>query len=100
MSKKEIISKSPLHERAQKNENSVKNQISVDETVIKNVLKKINNKPRLAFWDHTSAAVLHYLKETKPNFSMSAEIARLTRKTIKEEYPDIWKAVITELRKY
>jgi hypothetical protein len=101
MNEKKVISRSPLQERAEREtkpkEN--KNQLGeIDEIIIKKVFKKIDNKPRLAFWDHESAAVLHYLKETQPNFSMSAETARLMRKSIKEAHPEIWRAVTSKLR--
>ncbi len=101
MNKKNVISRSPLQERA-KREVAPKNvndqPTEIDEIIIKKVFKKIDNKPRLAFWDHESAAVLHYLKETQPNFSMSAETAKLMRKAIKDEHPDIWRAVTRKLR--
>ncbi|UTB33154.1 MAG: hypothetical protein NKF70_02455 [Methanobacterium sp. ERen5] len=101
MKENSVISRSPLQERAKretKTNKPKKEQVDVDETIVKKVFKKINNKPRLAFWDHESAAVLHYLKETQPNFSMSAETAKLMRKAIKDEHPDIWRAVTTQLR--
>ena len=100
MNEKKIISRSPLQERAKREAEpkKVKNQNEIDETIIKKVFKKIDNKPRLAFWDHESAAVLHYLKETQPNFSMSAETAKLMRKAIKDAHPDIWRAVTKKLR--
>jgi len=100
MNGKKVISRSPL-QRAEKESKTSKtnNQTGeIDEIIIKKVFKKIDNKPRLAFWDHESAAVLHYLKETQPNFSMSAETARLMRKSIKEAHPDIWRAVTNKLR--
>ncbi len=101
MNEKKVISRSPLQERAEREtkHNKNNNQLGeIDEIIIKKVFKKIDNKPRLAFWDHESAAVLHYLKETQPNFSMSAETARLMRKSIKEEYPEIWHAVTIKIR--
>ena len=101
MNGKKVISRSPLQERAERESKPTKTknqQGEIDEVIIKKVFKKIDNKPRLAFWDHESAVVLHYLKETQPNFSMSAETARLMRKAIKEEHPDIWRAVTNKLR--
>ena len=101
MNEKKVISRSPLQERAERETKPNKTnyeQSEIDEIIIKKVFKKIDNKPRLAFWDHESAAVLHYLKETQPNFSMSAETARLMRKSIKEAHPDIWRAVTSKLR--
>ncbi|WP_048190988.1 hypothetical protein [Methanobacterium sp. SMA-27] len=101
MNGKKVISRSPLQERAERESKPTKTknqQGEIDEIIIKKVFKKIDNKPRLAFWDHESAVVLHYLKETLPNFSMSAETARLMRKAIKEEHPDIWRAVTNKLR--
>ena len=101
MNDKKVISRSPLKERAErevKPKKSTDQMDEIDEIIIKKVFKQIDNKPRLAFWDHESAAVLHYLKETQPNFSMSAETARLMRKSIKEEHPDIWRAVTKKLR--
>ena len=86
MNGKKVISRSPLQrvEKESKPNKTKSKQGEIDEIIIKKVFKKIDNKPRLAFWDHESVAVLHYLKETKPNFSMSAETARLMRKSIKE----------------
>jgi hypothetical protein len=101
MNDKKVISRSPLKQRAERETKPTKTsaqQVEIDEIIIKKVFKKIDNKPRLAFWDHESAAVLHYLKETQPNFSMSAETARLMKKAIKEEHPDIWRAVTKKLR--
>lgn len=101
MKENSVISRSPLQERAKRETKSTKpkkQQVDIDETIVKKVFKKIDNKPRLAFWDHESAAVLHYLKETQPNFSMSAETAKLMRKAIKDEHPDIWRAVTSQLR--
>lgn len=101
MSEKKVISRSPLQARAERETKPTKTktpQGEIDEIIIKKVFKKIDNKPRLAFWDHESAAVLHYLKETQPNFSMSAETARLMKKAIKDEHPDIWRAVTKKLR--
>ena len=101
MNEKKVISRSPLQDRKERGTkpNKTNNQHGeIDEIIIKQVFKKIDNKPRLAFWDHESAAVLHYLKETQPNFSMSAETARLMRKSIKEAHPEIWRAVTSKLR--
>jgi hypothetical protein len=102
MNKEKVISRSPLQDRAtkekQNNDPKVQQNV-VDEIVIKKVINKIGNKPRLAFWNLECALALHYLKETQPNFSMSAETARLMKKAVKEEYPDIWKAVINQLSK-
>jgi len=101
MNDKKVISRSPLKARAEREIKPKKTNdqgVEIDDSIIKKVFKKIDNKPRLAFWDHESAAVLHYLKETQPNFSMSAETARLMRISIKEEHPDIWRAVTKKLR--
>ena len=101
MNDKKVISRSPLQERSKRETKAAKTSgesCEIDDVIIKKVFKKIDNKPRLAFWDHESAAVLHYLKETKPNFSMSAETAKLMRKAIKDEHPDIWSAVTKKMR--
>lgn len=38
-----------------------------------------------------AAAVLRYLKKTKPGFSISKEASTLIEKAIKDKYPDIWR---------
>ncbi len=44
-------------------------------------------QPRLAFYSPVSAAVLNYLKNTQPRFSISNELAKLVEAELAKRYP-------------
>ncbi|MGL4669680.1 MAG: hypothetical protein ACRCVG_03655 [Methanobacteriaceae archaeon] len=54
------------------------------------VLEIIAENPRITLWSARSAAVLRYLRKTKPEFSISKESSTLIDEAIKEKYPEIW----------
>lgn len=54
------------------------------------VIGVIAENPRITLWSARSAAVLRYLRKTKPEFSISKESSTLIDEAIKEKYPKIW----------
>lgn len=57
---------------------------------VKEVLEEVKKNPRITLWSARSAAVLRYLKKTKPEFSISKEASLLIEEAIKNKYPQIW----------
>lgn len=64
---------------------------SVDEDIIDTVLLEVHKNPRISLWSAKSAAVLRFLKKTKPEFSISNEASLLIEEAVKDRHPDIWK---------
>ncbi|ADP77893.1 conserved hypothetical protein [Methanothermus fervidus DSM 2088] len=58
---------------------------------VEEVIREVKNNPRITLWSMRAAAVLRYLKKTKPGFSISKEASTLIEKAIKDKYPDIWR---------
>lgn len=61
-----------------------------DEKTIKVVLMEVHKNPRISLWSARSAAVLRFLKKTKPEFSISKEASALIEAAVQDKYPDIW----------
>ncbi|BDH78654.1 MAG TPA: hypothetical protein GXX31_02970 [Methanothermobacter sp.] len=57
---------------------------------VKEVLDEVKKNPRITLWSARSAAVLRYLKKTKPEFSISKEASLLIEEAVKNKYPQIW----------
>lgn len=57
--------------------------------VIRDALADAKQNPRISLWSPRSAAVLRYLRKTKPEFSISEEASLLLEEAIKERYPDL-----------
>jgi hypothetical protein len=64
--------------------------INFDEKVLNDVLLEVHKNPRISLWSAKSAAVLRFLKKTKPEFSISNEASILIEEAVKDRYPDIW----------
>ena len=64
---------------------------SADQKIIEAVLKEVHKNPRISLWSARSAAVLRFLKKTKPEFSISSEASILIEEAVKDRHPDIWK---------
>jgi len=58
---------------------------------IQAVLMEVHKNPRISLWSARSAAVLRFLKKTKPEFSISKEASALIEAAVQDKYPDIWK---------
>lgn len=68
------------------------NQIlNVDEKIVDKVLLEVHKNPRISLWSAKSAAVLRFLKKTKPEFSISNEASLLIEAAVKDQHPEIWK---------
>jgi len=63
---------------------------NVDEKIVDAVLLDVHKNPRISLWSAKSAAVLRFLKKTKPEFSISNEASLLIEEAVKEKYPDMW----------
>lgn len=69
-----------------------KNQsLTFDEEIVANVLLEVHKNPRISLWSAKSAAVLRFLKKTKPEFSISNEASLLIEAAVKDRHPEIWK---------
>jgi hypothetical protein len=64
--------------------------LELNEEIIEGVLDEINKNPRISLWSAKSAAVLRFLKNTKPAFSISKEASVLIEEAVKQKYPEIW----------
>ena len=78
-----------IEDKAESQVNSFQN-INFDDKVINDVLLDVHKNPRISLWSAKSAAVLRFLKKTKPEFSISNEASILIEEAVKERYPDIW----------
>ncbi|MDP3065714.1 MAG: AAA family ATPase [Methanobacteriaceae archaeon] len=58
---------------------------------IQDVLLEVHKNPRISLWSARSAAVLRFLKKTRPEFSISKEASALIEAAVEDKYPDIWK---------
>ena len=64
---------------------------SADAKIVDAVLKEVHKNPRISLWSAKSAAVLRFLKKTKPEFSISNEASLLIEDAVKDRHPEIWK---------
>jgi len=63
---------------------------NVENRLVEDVLSEVKKNPRISLWSARSAAVLRFLKKTKPEFSISSEASILIEDAVKDKYPDIW----------
>ena len=66
-------------------------KLDVDDKVVDAVLLEVHKNPRISLWSAKSAAVLRFLKKTKPEFSISNEASSLIEQAVKDRHPEIWK---------
>ena len=59
--------------------------------LLNDVLLEVHKNPRISLWSAKSAAVLRFLKKTKPEFSISNEASHLIEEAVKDRHPDIWR---------
>lgn len=76
---------------AENPESSIIQGLDVDERIVESVLLEVYKNPRISLWSARSAAVLRFLKKTKPEFSISNEASLLIEAAVKDRHPDIWK---------
>lgn len=65
--------------------------LNFDEKIVEDVLLEVHKNPRISLWSAKSAAVLRFLKKTKPEFSISNEASVLIEAAVQERHPEIWK---------
>jgi len=58
--------------------------------IIDGVVMEVRKNPRISLWSAKSAAVLRFLKNTKPAFSISKEASALIEEAVQQKYPEIW----------
>ncbi len=58
--------------------------------IIEGVVLEVRKNPRISLWSAKSAAVLRFLKNTKPAFSISKEASVLIEEAVQQKYPEIW----------
>lgn len=74
-----------------KTKTQVSKSSTVDDKIVDAVLLEVHKNPRISLWSAKSAAVLRFLKKTKPEFSISNEASLLIEEAVKDRHPDIWK---------
>lgn len=90
------VSKTPENVQAKKSQRVKKQPESpaedfdVDSQLLGEVMAEVAKNPRISLWSAKSAAVLRYLRKTKPAFSISKEASALIEDAVKEKYPDLW----------
>ena len=72
-------------------ETKTSNGSDFDENLVEIVMQEVAKNPRISLWSAKSAAVLRYLKNTKPAFSISKEASALIEEAVKDKYPELWK---------
>ncbi|MDD1775489.1 MAG: AAA family ATPase, partial [Methanobacterium sp.] len=51
--------------------------LKVNDEIVEAVLREVHKNPRISLWSAKSAAVLRFLKKTRPEFSISNEASLL-----------------------
>jgi hypothetical protein len=67
-----------------------KEKLDVKVDLIRDVVLEVRKNPRISLWSAKSAAVLRFLKNTKPAFSISKEASLLIEEAVQQKYPEIW----------
>jgi cell division septum initiation protein DivIVA len=80
----------PKTSRPKKEPKPMTEDFNVDSQLLEEVMAEVAKNPRISLWSAKSAAVLRYLRKTKPAFSISKEASALIEDAVKEKYPDLW----------
>lgn len=80
----------PKIPRPKKEPETAAEDFNVDSHLLEEVMAEVAKNPRISLWSAKSAAVLRYLRKTKPAFSISKEASALIEDAVKEKYPDLW----------
>ncbi|HHY00322.1 MAG: AAA family ATPase [Methanobacterium sp.] len=67
-----------------------KTQENHNKIIFEGVVLEVRKNPRISLWSAKSAAVLRFLKKTKPAFSISKEASMLIEEAVQQKYPEIW----------
>jgi hypothetical protein len=65
--------------------------LQVNDEIVEAVLREVHKNPRISLWSAKSAAVLRFLKKTRPEFSISNEASLLIEEAVRDKHPEIWK---------
>jgi outer membrane biosynthesis protein TonB len=76
--------------KPKKTKKAAKTQTDPNKPIMDNVVLEVRKNPRISLWSARSAAVLRFLKNTKPAFSISKEASALIEEAVQEKYPEIW----------
>jgi hypothetical protein len=93
ISEKSTTKKKPTKKAVQKPKKATaapKPQKDPTKIIIDGVVLEVRKNPRISLWSAKSAAVLRFLKNTKPAFSISKEASALIEEAVQEKYPEIW----------
>lgn len=88
--KKTSATKRKTPRTTEKSKKEPKPGIDPDKVILDTVVLEVRKNPRISLWSAKSAAVLRFLKNTKPAFSISKEASRLIEEAVQQEYPEIW----------
>lgn len=64
-----------------------KGMASIDKKVLAISLEQGKKQPRVAFYSPYSSVILNYLKNTRPRFSISEEVASIIEAELSRRYP-------------
>jgi hypothetical protein len=67
-----------------------KGKTDINRDIVRVVVLEVHKNPRISLWSAKSAAVLRFLKNTKPAFSISKEASALIEEAVQQKYPEIW----------
>jgi hypothetical protein len=72
--------------------------ISYNLDAVRRVIADARRNPRISLWSPPSAAVLRYLRKTKPEFSISEEAGNLLEEGVRKKYPELYELVKREAK--
>jgi hypothetical protein len=70
-----------------------------DSVLVQKAVAKAKKNATIGVWSPVSAAILWYLKNSHPNFSISEEIREMVEKQLKANHPGLFDAIKKELEK-
>jgi len=88
--RKTPVSKSSKSKNSSKSKKVRKNEEDPNKIIVDGVILEVRKNPRISLWSARSAAVLRFLKNTKPAFSISKEASALIEEAVQQKYPEIW----------
>lgn len=89
-SKKSQVKSSSKTKASSKERKSRKTREDPNKIIVDGVILEVRKNPRISLWSARSAAVLRFLKNTKPAFSISKEASALIEEAVQQKYPEIW----------
>ncbi|MGA9098032.1 MAG: hypothetical protein WB392_03780 [Methanotrichaceae archaeon] len=72
--------------------------ISYNLEVLSRSVSEAEKNPRISLWSPLSTAVLRYLRNTKPAFSISEEASELLEDAIIRKYPELAERIKAEMK--